>query len=484
VPDTAPLLAALAAGLDPSRWLPPAAAPYAPLLRDGMLHFLLRLPRRRQREILAAQATLPPAASPERRLAAVLRQSPTLHKLGQVLARDTRLPAALRAQLVPLESLPPQVPMPAIRRELARQLGAVPELRLDRKPLAEASVAVVIRFRWPASGDLPEQGVLKLLKPGIEQRLTEDLRAWSELAAFLEQRGAELDLPPLDYRDTLDGVARQLRQELDLRGERRNLRAFAEASAHAADLTVPRLLPFCGERVTAMEYLPGPTLARARLAPARARAAAAALCRELLARPFWSAREALFHADPHAGNLLALPDGRIGVLDWSLITRLSKEQREQMVQLALAALTEDAAAVCRAIAALAGQPPAEQPLRAAVEEWLAQWRRTRRLPDMDGLLALLDRVAQTARPAFPEELTLFRKAVHTLRGVCASLGAPESLDDALLRGAAAAVLPELPWRGFAPPLSRAFASHLSTTDLWRAMLGLQRHWIRRWWGLP
>lgn len=479
-------IATFAAALEPTRWLPDTAAEFAPLLRDGIVHFLERLPSARLLEIFATQAALPAEATPEARLAALLRHSPTLHKLGQVLARDTRLPAALRAHLVPLESLPATMPMTEIRREIQRQLGDRPELRLARRPLAEASVAVVVRFRWRGGDGLPAQGVLKLLKPGIEQRLDEDLRAWRSLADFLEQRGAALGLPPLDYRSTLDGVGRLLRQELDLRGEQDHLLEFGARLNRSDHLTVPRPLPFCAERVTAMEYLPGVKIDQAALTAEQAASAATALARGLLARPFWSGGLAAFHADPHAGNLLSLPDGRIGVLDWSLVTRLRKRQRELMVQIALGALTLDSARTCQAIAGLAGQAPVETALRETVQARLAELRQERRLPDFHWLLNLLDAIAGTARPAFPEQLTLFRKAVHTLGGVAASLGAPASLDSALLGGALDNVLPELAWRGLAPPLSRDFPSHLSNLDLWRAGLGLQGLFARRWlgyWGL-
>ena len=41
----------------------------------------------------------------------------------------------------------------------------------------------------------------KLLKPGVVGRLDEDLHILGRLAAYLEERWAAYDLPPLNYRD-------------------------------------------------------------------------------------------------------------------------------------------------------------------------------------------------------------------------------------------------------------------------------------------
>ena len=63
----------------------------------------------------------------------------------------------------------------------------------------------------------------------------------------------------------------------------------------------------------------------------------------LIAHPIFSAAPAaLFHADPHAGNLLVTPEGRLGLLDWSLAGYLRKSDRIDLVQLLLGALTLDA----------------------------------------------------------------------------------------------------------------------------------------------
>ena len=79
------------------------------------------------------------------------------------------------------------------------------DIELSAHPLAEASVAVVLPFTWQGKRSRdPQHGVFKVLKPGVEERLFEELEIWVELGAFLEERCEHHGLPRLDYAETLD----------------------------------------------------------------------------------------------------------------------------------------------------------------------------------------------------------------------------------------------------------------------------------------
>jgi ubiquinone biosynthesis protein len=89
--------------------VPEAYRRYRPAVRGALAIFLSGLSATRQAGLLTDQAALPPWTSPEERLATLARGCPTLHKLGQILARDRRLSPDLRGHLQGLESLPPTV---------------------------------------------------------------------------------------------------------------------------------------------------------------------------------------------------------------------------------------------------------------------------------------------------------------------------------------------------------------------------------------
>jgi ubiquinone biosynthesis protein len=465
--------------LDLGQWVPERWAAYQPLAGDALLFFLRRLPAERQLEIMAAQALLPAQAALEERVFALLHSCPTLHKLGQVMARDQRLPVELRRHLQRLETLPPSLSLADLAPLIHAELGERDDVELDSEPLAEASVAVILPFCWRPAQQPPVRGVFKLLKPGIERRLREDLSAWTALADFLTRRSEHYHLPPLDYRGTLDSVAALLLNEVEPGNEQANLDRARDFYADLPTVCVPRRLPLSTPRLTAMEFIPGEKITQPPLSPTAGRRVAETLVRALLAKPFWD-RDGVFHADPHAGNLLLAPDGRLGLLDWSLTGSLAKAQREHIMQIALGALTADAGRICAAIAGLGTTIAADDPrLRAIVQQRLQVLDRGQPL-GFEWLLSLLDEVARAAQPGFPRELVLFRKAMHSLIGIVEELAPAGALDQALLWSALQALATELPLRLWTPPLSRDLSSHLSSFDLWQAWLtaplALGRYW--------
>jgi ubiquinone biosynthesis protein len=444
--------------------VPASLHPWRPLVVEGVLFLLQHLPPHRQAAILAAQLELPADASAAQRLVTLLRQCPTLHKLGQVVARHRGIPAPLRRALQVLETPPPAAPVAGALARIRSELPANAPVAIASEPLAEGSVAVVIPFTW-RDGGFVRHGVFKVLKPGVEDTLHEELEGWLEVADLLEQRSRELQLPALDYRDTLDSVRELLANEVDLRVEQANMVAAARMHANDARIQVPQLLPWCTPRITAMERVFGTSVVDERLPERRRRQLADSMLVELLARPFWSTgEEAVIHADPHAGNLVATEDGRLAVLDWSLATRLSKAQREALVDAAVGGSTLDASRICRAVSALGTLAPAHPVLRAAVERALRQVRQFR-LPGFDWLVALLDDVGSSTEAGFRRELILFRKAWLTLRGVIDDVAAGCPIDRALLGVGLERLLAELPRRMAVPLDSRQFDSHLSSADL-------------------
>ncbi len=481
-----------AIGID--RLVPESLARWRPLVYDGVLFFLGNLAPQRRAEIMAAQLALPADADAGQRIIALLTQCATLHKLGQVLARNPSLPAALRQRLQALESMPVRTPMPLLLEHIRRELPADAPVTIADEALAEASVAAIVPFSWEEDGAL-RHGVFKVLKPGIEDRLRDELAVWLELGAYLERRATELGLPPLDYRDTLDSVAELLANEVRVDNEQLNLAAAAEFHAGSKHVLVPRLLPWCTPRMTAMERVFGRKVTDAELSPqARARLADSAVT-ALLAEPFWSSDEnVFFHADPHAGNLLVTDDGRLAAIDWALVARLTKRQRETIVDAVLGGLTLDADKVCRAVSGLGTLPPDHPVLREAVERALQRVRRFE-LPGFGWLVTLLDEVASRTEAGFRKDLILFRKLWATLSGVLGDLAGEHRPDKALILSGLEHFAAELPGRYTAPFGSRAFDTHLSNADLiklwvtcglvatkyWRAGFGMMADMLKQSW---
>lgn len=461
--------------------VPEEYAAYRALIVDTLSYFVQALPPHRQRELLCAQQRLPTNTDAEHRLVTLLRGCPTLHKLGQVLARHRALSPELRRRLQELESLAPHTPAPevhaAVQAELGRDAGGL----TLRDVLAEGSVAVVVPYeeaQATARAGAPA-GVLKILRSGIEARLAEDLSAWARLGDFLDERARHYDLA-IDHRDTLKTVSELLTSEIDFEREQRNLAAAAAMLRSDPRVAVPGLLPRCTPRLTSMEYLPGVKVTAVHVGDASARRRMArALLEALVANPALALGEnAVFHGDPHAGNLLGMPDGRVGVLDWSLGARLGRHEREQIVQFVLCALLGDAPGATRALAALATRVLDARRLHAAVAERLAH--PPGRAVGLDRLLGLIDDVVRRGAVRFSADMLLLRKALLTLDGVLHDLTPGFSADDALIRAALLQFASELPQRWLAEPWSRAFGTRVSNMDLWQFGLTAGLQGARRW----
>jgi hypothetical protein len=92
----------------------------------------------------------------------------------------------------------PTTPLSVVTQAIEREIGkkCACALRIDSRALAEASVAVVIPFSSDGSLDVRlANGVLKVLKPDINERLEEELEIWSDLAAFVDERCESDGLP-------------------------------------------------------------------------------------------------------------------------------------------------------------------------------------------------------------------------------------------------------------------------------------------------
>lgn len=452
-----------------AKLLPLDYSHFARPVKEGLVVFLSGLPSADQEQILSEQASLPESATLSERLGLLARRCPVLHKLGQVLAREPRLAAELRDQLRPLESLPPTVSLEVIEAILAEELGPLEARGIALLPpaIAEASVAVVIPYRNerdPAAGE----GVLKILKPGIEERMQLELELLGRVGSHLDARCEELSIPHLDYRATFDQVRDKLLVEVRLEEEQQHLAEAQALYRDDPDVQIPRLFEHCTPRVTAMERVFGEKVTdHALKSRGDKQRLARLIMRAVLAQPMFSrAHWSMFHSDPHAGNLLYTRDHRLAILDWSLVGHLGETERVLMGQIVLAAISLRGETLDELLAQLDERGTVD---RAALARVVGNWlRRIRQgqFPGLTWLVGLLDEATQSARLRVSADMMLFRKTLHTLEGVIGELGAYGfRIEDAMLYEFALQFGMEWPRRWLSPPTSRMFATRLSNLDI-------------------
>jgi ubiquinone biosynthesis protein len=234
-----------------------------------------------------------------------------------------------------------------------------------------------------------------------------------------------------DVKDMLAEVLLLLEHELDFRREQGTLQEAVKMYRASIGIRVPRLIePLCTGDITAMSAEAGVKVTEAfPRSPIRRARIADQLIEALVAVPFFSREpDAIFHADPHAGNLLYDEANReLVVLDWALAERLSLESRRQLVLLSVMMTLRNPEGVRQAIQDLALSADRRNHARRGVIESCVTRFFGQLSPDASpgtlDAMRLLDRIALEG-VHFPPPLFLFRKIVLTLDGVLYDVAGP------------------------------------------------------------
>jgi len=407
--------------------VPEIYAPWRPLVRDAIQFVFSRLSATRLAHKLVEQADLPLDTAPPDRLVRLVSQMPGIQKVGQVVARHRALGAPLRKALSGLENGMSDADPQRIRSIIARQLG--PRIRkyaikIELDILSEASVSAVVRFTWRSPETLGrEPGVFKVLKPGIRRFFAQDLALLQQLSQMIANSSG-YGFATRHVAEMVAEVRLLLEHELDFRREQATLLDAFRAYTLSFDVLVPRLIaPLCTAEITAMSDENGVKVTDAfKRQPERRRAVAQQLIEALVVVPLLSREEhAIFHADPHAGNLLYKERSReLVIVDWALTDKLSRDERRHLAMLVIMTTLRNSSGVTEAIKKLAQTreklvPEQEQVVTKCVNRFFQELPVNRFAGAIDAM-TLLDGIALEG-VRFPASLAMFQKAVFTLEGV-------------------------------------------------------------------
>lgn len=283
---------------------------------------------------------------------------PTFVKVGQLMSmRPDALPHPLIFELRKLQNRVRPLPFEQMRPVLFEELPVAPSVAFasfNENPVASASLAQVYFATLPDGREV----AVKIQRPDLLKTVQADLDLLAWFAAQLHHRIEGLQ--PYDLPSVVDEVKDNLLRELDFRHEARNQRYFNALNPHPDRVFAPEVIEeLSGEYVLVMERIAGATVGDARLAPAEAKRiaanGAASLIHQVLIAGF-------FHADPHAGNVLVTPDGRLCFLDWGMAGNLTRRLRLGLADLFMAAVHQDAERIVQ-IAADLGSPGGRADLR-------------------------------------------------------------------------------------------------------------------------
>ncbi|MBD2510248.1 AarF/ABC1/UbiB kinase family protein [Nostoc muscorum FACHB-395] len=255
---------------------------------------------------------------------------PAYIKIGQALStRPDLVPTVYLEELTKLQDQLPPFPNELAYQFIKEELGAPPEevyAELSAQPIAAASLGQVYKGKLKTG----EEVAVKVQRPDLRERITIDLYILRNIAAWVQKTVKRVRS---DLVGILDELGDRIFEEMDYIHEGENAERFFELYGHIKDIYVPKIYwEYTNRRVLTMEWINGIKLTQteeisAQGIDARYLIEVGVQCslRQLLEHGF-------FHADPHPGNLLATPDGKLAYLDFGMMSEIKPPQRYGLIE--------------------------------------------------------------------------------------------------------------------------------------------------------
>ena len=262
--------------------------------------------------------------SPQRIRRVLEELGPTFVKLGQLMStRADMFPPEYLEEFKKLQDRVAPVPFEEIRAVIEKDLKQPVEkvfVSVEEKSLAAASVAQVHQAQLYGG----EQVVLKVIRPGIDKKIREDIRLMYYFAQKLENA---LEIGQvIGFTNLVEEFERSIFKELDMYTEAGNTERFARNFKDSEEIYIPKVYwEYTSKSVLVLEYIQGIKLDRVDEIRAHgidpkeiAMVGLRSFSRQLMEFGF-------FHADPHPGNTIVMYDGRTSLVDFGIIGYLDEK---------------------------------------------------------------------------------------------------------------------------------------------------------------
>lgn len=349
----------------------------------------------------------------------LIKLGPTFIKMGQSLGtRADLLPLPFVKSLGELQdSVPPfpnAVAFARIEKELGRKIGEVfGEFELE--PIAAASLGQVYRARLHSG----EEVAVKVQRPNLAGIIRGDIEILRKIAGFAER------FPVLNENADWAGMLREfdetIHEEMDYTAEGRNAERFTANFGSWPNVHVPKIhWNATTPKVITMEFIHGVKVTD--LGGLKERGVAPEKVNRLLIRTYLKQllEDGFFHADPHPGNLLVMPDGRVAFFDFGMVGRISSNLQAKMIDAFFHIVSKDAPGIAQDLIELDFLKPGANPevVRPVVEK-MFKFHLDLKLKDVNfkELTYDLADVMYDYPFRLPSNFTYIMRALMTLEGI-------------------------------------------------------------------
>ena len=259
--------------------------------------------------------------------------------------------------------------------------------------------------------------VVKVRHSGIERVVDTDL----DILAGLASLAAKLDdFKNYNPESVVREMSRTMRRELDFEREERNLKQFLALFENEPDVIVPTpISELSSTRMITMQRISGTKLRDMRdtppqgVVPAEVARSGANLYLKMIFN------HGFYHADPHPGNLIVTDDGKIGLLDFGMVGRISEQLREDIEAMLVAIVNQDVLMLTALIKRVGNCPMEldESALSNDIADFVGQYS-TQMVAhfDMSGASNDFVSVVRRYEISLPGEAMLLIKVLVTLEG--------------------------------------------------------------------
>lgn len=278
--------------------------------------------------------------APERLRTAFSELGPSFIKLAQILSsRPDLITKSYADEFKKLQDNVPPFPADEAKKIIETELNVSLKdifAEFDVIPAAAASIAQVHN----ATLKTGEKVIVKIQRPGIREQIETDIAILGTIARLMTRHIPESRI--FNPEGIVDEFARTVKKELDFNAEARNAQRFKRNFAGNSGICIPSVYTdILSEKIIVMDRLEGVRIDdidgiesldidRSELAK-----------RGVTAYFKMIFEDGFFHADPHPGNVFALPDGRIGLMDFGIVGHLTSDVMENIASAFLAFFNRD-----------------------------------------------------------------------------------------------------------------------------------------------